>query len=246
MNKEMNFSDRVLQFHSELLAMEINLPNEFTLVNPFNGEQEERVSEITKAFYKKFYNDAKSRRLILGSSPARRGTGITGVPFEDSEFLRKVAGLSVDDYHISKTSADFLFEVIEKCGGRKQFYTNFYMSFVCPLGITRINSKGNEVNCNYYDNKKLQESLLPFIVETLNRQINFGVDTSVCYCIGSGENYKFLRSINEKYRFFDTIIPLEHPRFIMQYNSIRKHEYIQKYLDALHDRKLHGENENKK
>ena len=53
------------------------------------------------------------------------------------------------------------------------------------------------------------------------------------YCIGSGENYEFLKKINEKYCFFDKIIPLEHPRFIMQYNSKNKEYYLNKYLSAL-------------
>ena len=70
------------------------------------------------------------------------------------------------------------------------------------------------------------------IVSSIQAQIDFGIDTSVCYCIGSGENYTFLSKINEKYNFFDEIIPLEHPRFIMQYNSRRKDEFIKKYLDA--------------
>ena len=107
------------------------------------------------------------------------------------------------------------------------------MNFVCPLGIVRTNTKGKDVNCNYYENKELQESLYTFIVNSLRSQINFGIDTSVCYCIGSGENYSFLTQINNKHDFFDTIIPLEHPRFIMQYNSKRKDVFMEKYLKAL-------------
>ena len=102
------------------------------------------------------------------------------------------------------------------------------MSFVCPLGIVKINSKGNEVNCNYYETKKLQEALYPFIVSTIRYQIEFGIDISVCYCIGSGENYRILSEINKKYNFFKTIIPLEHPRFIIQYNSKHKDIFIKK------------------
>lgn len=118
-------------------------------------------------------------------------------------------------------------------GGCKKFYTDFYMNFVCPLGIVRINAKGNEVNCNYYENKKLQETLYSFIISTIRSQINFGIDTSVCYCIGSGENYSFLSKVNSEYNFFNTIIPLEHPRFIMQYNSKRKDVFMEKYIHAL-------------
>lgn len=107
------------------------------------------------------------------------------------------------------------------------------MNFVCPLGIVKINAKGNEVNCNYYESKKLQEKLQQFIISKLCEQVSFGIDTTICYCIGSGENYNFLTKINKKYHFFKEIIPLEHPRFIMQYNSKRKDEFIMKYLNAL-------------
>lgn len=110
------------------------------------------------------------------------------------------------------------------------------MNFVCPLGIVKINSNGKEVNCNYYENKKLQEALYPFIIDSIRSQIKFGMDTSVCYCIGSGENYNFLSKINEMYNFFKEIIPLEHPRFIMQYNSTRKDEFINKYLNAFYNK----------
>ena len=132
-----------------------------------------------------------------------------------------------------KEIVGFLYDVIEKYGGCKKFYSDFYMNFVCPVGIVRINSKGNEVNCNYYDSKKLQETLYSLIVSSIQTQIDFGIDTSVCYCIGSGDNYTFLSKINKEYNFFDEIIPLEHPRFIMQYNSKHKYEYFEKYLTAL-------------
>ena len=107
------------------------------------------------------------------------------------------------------------------------------MNFVCPLGIAKVNSNDNEVNCNYYENKKIESNLYDFIVESLRKQISFGIDTSICYCIGSGENYKFLTKINEQYHFFDKIISLEHPRYIMQYNYKDKDKYLSKYLDVL-------------
>ena len=46
------------------------------------------------------------------------------------------------------------------------------------------------------------------------------------------ENYEFLKLINEKFNFFNKIIPLVHPRFIMQYNSKNKDYYLRKYLTA--------------
>lgn len=229
----MTFAEQVLDFNEMLSHISFSLPKGFRIINPFNGDQEEQVKQVTTAFYQKYYNDNHIRRLIFGSSPARSGTAVTGVPFEDAKHLQNETGIFIDKYYINKSSSGFLYDVMRKYGGCDKFYIDFYMSFVCPLAIARTNSKGNEVNCNYYENKKIQEILYPFMVSTIRRQIEFGIDTSVCYCIGSGENYKFLSKINNEYDFFDKIIPLEHPRFIMQYNAKQKDIYIEKYMNAL-------------
>ena len=111
------------------------------------------------------------------------------------------------------------------------------MNFVCPLGIVRVSPTGREVNCNYYENRELQEALYSFIIDTLRCQVGLGIDTSVCYCIGSGKNFHFLSHINKEFHFFDAIVPLEHPRFVVQYNPGHKDEYIAKYVEALrHER----------
>lgn len=236
MIKQENFSDKVLKFYDELSNMVFNLPANYYISNPFNSENKEEIKEMTHVFYKKYYNDNSKRYLILGSSPARRGTAVTGIPFEDVNHLYKITGIMIDDFYINRSSSNFLYQVMEKYGGCEKFYKDFFMSFVCPLGVVKINSKGNEVNCNYYENKEIESNLYKFIIDSLKKQISFGIDTSICYCIGSGENFKFLTKINEQYNFFDKIIPLEHPRFIMQYNSKDKDKYLSKYVVALNDR----------
>ena len=143
------FAQKVIEFNKKLSKISMELPDGFKIINPFNGSQKEIVTEISTAFYKKFYNDCNKRRIILGSSPARRGTAITGVPFEDAAHLQKETGILIDKFYINKSSSGFLYDVIEKYGGCQKFYLDFYMNFVCPVGIVRINSKGNEVNCNY-------------------------------------------------------------------------------------------------
>lgn len=233
MSEKKNFAEQVLQFNEMLAHVSLDLPSGYKIINPFSGDQQEQVKRVTTAFYRKYYNDTCPRRLILGSSPARRGTAITGVPFEDAKHLQSETGIFIDKFYINKSSSGFLFDVMQEYGGCKRFYSDFYMNFVCPLGIVRTNTKGNEVNCNYYESKKLQETLYQFIISKLCDQIGFGIDTTICYCIGSGENYNFLAQINKKYNIFAKIIPLEHPRFIMQYNSKRKAEFLQKYLSAL-------------
>lgn len=236
MNGNRTIAERILNFDANLSKKSIVLPEGYRIINPFTGTQKEHVRATASAFYKKYYNDNCPRRMILGSSPARRGTAVTGIPFEDAEHLQAETGIVIDEFYINKSSSGFLYEVMEAYGGCSRFYADFYMNFVCPLGIVKTNIKGNEVNCNYYDNKELQKSLYSFIVDTLKSQLEFGIDTSVCYCIGSGENYSFLSKINYEYDFFDTIVPLEHPRFIMQYNSKKKDEFLEKYINALCNR----------
>ena len=232
----MTFAEQILQFNTWLSSQTFELPLGFEIINPFNGEQHEKVKQTTTLFYKKYYNDNRKRRLILGSSPARKGTAVTGVPFEDSQHLQNETGIFIDEFYINKRSSDFLYDVMNKYGRCKKFYDDFYLNFVFPLGIIKTNSKGNKVNCNYYENKELREKLYSFIIKSLQLQLAFGIDTSVCYCIGSSENYKFLLKINKEYKFFDEIIPLEHPRFIMQYNSKQKDTFIEKYLNALNNK----------
>ncbi|MBC2002312.1 SMUG2 DNA glycosylase family protein [Listeria booriae] len=230
---KLTFAEHILQFNQEISIKSLTLPDGFRVINPYEGEQKEIVRKITTSFYQKYYNDTKPRRMILGSSPARRGSAVTGVPFEDAKHLQSETGIFIDKFYINQSSSGFLYDVIREYGGCEKFYTDFYMNFVCPLGLVRTNSKGNEVNCNYYESKKLQEILSPFIISTIRSQIGFGIDTSVCYCIGSGENYDFLSRMNKEHHFFDTIIPLEHPRFITQYNAKHKDVYMEKYLNVL-------------
>lgn len=236
MDKQKTFSDSVLEFNEWLSNISLKLFDNYTISNPFNGKNKLQIKEITNTFYKKYYNDNNKRYLILGSSPARKGTATTGIPFEDASHLYKETGIMIDNFYINKSSSNFLYDVMEQYGGCEKFYKDFFMSFVCPLGIVNVNSKGNEVNSNYYENKKLENVLYNFIVDSLKKQISFGIDTSICYCIGSGENFKFLTKINEQYKFFDRIIALEHPRFIMQYNSKDRNKYLDKYINALNNR----------
>lgn len=108
----------------------------------------------------------------MGSSPARRGTAITGVPYEDAAHLQNQTGIYIENFYVNKSSSNFLYDVIDLYGGPEKFYNDFYMNFICPLGIVKINSKGNEVNCNYYENKQLQNCLYDLIVTSLKNKLN--------------------------------------------------------------------------
>ncbi|MFC2112821.1 DUF4918 domain-containing protein, partial [Bacteroidota bacterium] len=89
-------------------------------------------------------------------------------------------------------------------------------------------------NMNYYDESALEISLRDFIVSTLRRQYNFGIRRDKAICLGEGKNFKYLQKLNQEEGIFKEIIPLPHPRWVMQYRFKRKQEYISKYLDLLH------------
>lgn len=226
-------SKKILTYCDNLAKINIGPFDNYKIINPYSDSNKEQIKFITTKFYTKFYNDKNKRRLILGSNPARRASAVTGVPYEDAIHLQKETGIVIDKFYVNKSSSNFLYDVIDEYGGCEKFYSDFYMNFVFPLGIARVGENGNEVNANYYDIKHFEERIEKYIIESIKEILQFNIDTSICYCIGTGKNYEYLTKINRKYNFFREIIPLEHPRFIMQYNSKNKDLYLKKYLDAL-------------
>jgi len=93
MNMQKTFSDNVLEFNQWLANISLELFDNYTISNPFNGKNKDKIKDITNDFYKKYYNDNNKRYLILGSSPARKGTAMTGIPFEDANHLYKETGI---------------------------------------------------------------------------------------------------------------------------------------------------------
>jgi len=222
------FADSVIQFFREL-DFKGSLPDGISVMNPFRGNPE--IIPMISQFYYKFYNDNSSRHLILGINPGRFGAGVTGIPFTDSKRLLEKCQLSIPGLNTFETSSVFIYEMIDAFGGVEEFYNKFFISAVCPLGFTSINNKGKSVNYNYYDSRKLMEAVLSFIKDSLIKQLEFGINRDSCFCLGTGKNFKFLVQLNNEMRIFDRIVPLEHPRFIMQYRSKQKGVYIRKYLE---------------
>ena len=224
------FADKIISFNKKIV-FEGSLPKNISIMNPFKENKEAML--ISTKFYKKFYNDTNKRHLILGINPGRFGAGVTGVPFTDTKRLLEECGLKFDGKPTHEPSATFIYEMINAYGGVEKFYSKFYIHSICPLGFTIINDKGKEINYNYYDSKELTEMVYDFIIGNIKKQISFGIGTDVCFCFGTGKNVTFLRKINEEFHFFQKIVPLEHPRFIMQYKSKSKQFYLDKYLQEL-------------
>lgn len=215
---------KLIRFYSRLTPPG-NLPKGVEVLFP---QKDPAVMKVAEAFCKKYFAGKNQRKLLLGINPGRLGAGITGVNFTAPKQLTENCGIAHPFKPSSELSAEFIYEVIENYGGAKKFYNDWFIGSVCPLGFMK---KG--INMNYYDDKKLQAAVTPFIIEKINEQVQMGFNTECCICIGGEKNYKFLNALNSEHKWFKEIIPLPHPRFIQQYRRRQKDMYIHQYLSAL-------------
>lgn len=219
-----HFATQVLQFFSTL-SLSVSLPRGVQVLNPY---QDKLVFELCQQFYTQYYSDTNPRSMIIGINPGRFGGGLTGIPFTDPIKLETICGIKNTLTRKQELSSDYIYKVIDAFGGPEIFYKKFYFTSVSPLGFTREGK-----NLNYYDDVKLTARLKPFMLACMRSQLAFGIKTNVAYCLGEGDNYKFLSQFNEQHQFFEKIIPLAHPRFIMQYKRKSLNKYIDSYLKAL-------------
>jgi hypothetical protein len=226
-------ADKIIAFNAGLAGLEFTrpLPKGISVMNPFRDNK--GALEASSEFYRKYYSDTEPRCLILGINPGRFGAGLTGVPFTDPKRLRECCGIMSYEGKAHEPSSAFVYAMIEEYGGSAAFYAQFLISSICPLGFTVAGKNGREVNCNYYDDKELAAAVRDFMVECLERQLAFGVRRDVCFCLGTGKNKQCITALNREHSFFDTVVALEHPRFIMQYRAKQMQSYIAQYVDAL-------------
>jgi hypothetical protein len=220
----MTYGQKIIRFLTALTP-DFPLPAGIGLMNPY---EQEDVRKVVSAFYTKYYPDDAPRTFLLGINPGRFGAGITGISFTDPIRLEKVCGIPNPFEKKQEISSVFIYDMIQAYGGPVQFYSKFYITAVCPLGFVKEGK-----NINYYDVKELQEAVIPFIIRTLRDQLAFGANRRKAFCVGEGKNYKFLLKLNKEHHFFDEILPLPHPRFVMQYRYKKRDEYVKKYIGAL-------------
>lgn len=220
----MTFGEGVLKFYKQL-KISTALPDGIDVLNPYRNKI---AFDICKAFYSKYYHDHGKRFLIMGINPGRHGAGITGVPFTDPIKLETMFQIKNPLPKKPELSADFIHSMIAAFGGAEKFFSHFFINSVSPLGFIKEGK-----NLNYYDDANLKRVLRPFIIEGIENLLKLNIDRRVVFCLGEGQNLKYLRMINEEEKFFEQIIPLSHPRFIMQYRRKQVGQYVEDYVAKL-------------
>ena len=87
-------------------------------------------------------------------------------------------------------------------------------------------------NYNYYDGKRLFILLREEIINSFSKQIGLGARRDKAVILGK-KNAQFFMSMNKEHKFFNNVIVLDHPRYIMQYKLKKIDSYIADYLDVL-------------
>jgi hypothetical protein len=143
--------------------------------------------------------------------------------------LENVLGIQNNFVKKAELSSKFIYNLIELLGGPHVFFANFYFTSVSPIGFTK-----NNKNLNYYDQKDLEDGLKPYIIENLHKQIDaFPTNKKIAFCLGMGKNFKYLEKLNKEQKFFEQIIPLPHPRWVMQYRLKNKEHFLLEYEQNL-------------
>lgn len=221
----MMFADQVIRFTRALRPPDIELPPGFAWLFPYDNP--ETLDALT-AFYQKFYSDGGTRVFLFGINPGRFGAGVTGVPFTDPVRLETECGIPNSFVKKSELSAQFVWQFIHAYGGAQTFCRDFYITSLSPLGFVR-----DGLNINYYDDRMLQQAATPFIVWNIRTQLEFGGRRDVALCMGEGQNFAYFQKTNAVHGFFDKIIPLPHPRWVMQYRRKSMGDFVEKYVDTL-------------
>src|SRR5215204_2920042 len=217
------WAEHLFRFYTNLNPPE-NLPGGIGWLYP---QKSKAVLGLLQVFLQKYYRDDQQRILLLGINPGRYGAGITGINFTAPRQLKEICRIE-NPFSGTELSAEFIYKMIEAYGGVEEFYSKFFLGSVSPLGFVQ-----NGKNLNYYEDKLLLKTIEPFIIENLTKLVSFNVNREICICIGGEKNFKYLNLLNSQYNWFQEIVSLPHPRFIMQYKRKFLDDYIKFYLKVL-------------
>ena len=219
-----NFAQSVLSFY-DALKDDWQLPNDFSTIFPFDDDE---VASVMSQFYTSYFDDTSSRIFLFGINPGRFGAGVTGISFTDPVILESICGIPNTFQKRQELSSQFVYEVVNAWGGIEDFYKHFYITSICPIGFLK-----DRKNANYYDDKMLEASVKNYIVESMWKQIDFGANRKIAFSMGQGTNFKKLQQLNAEHGFFEEVLPLPHPRWVLQYRRKKKDTFVDEYLEKL-------------
>ncbi len=215
-------ADQIYRFYTRLALPDLSALG----VHWLKPLAEPAVRSVFRSFLDKYYPDELQRIPILGINPGRFGAGVTAINFTAPKQLQQDCGIPHAWGNQSELSAEFIYQVIHAYGGPAAFYKQCWLGSVCPLGLI---AEGK--NLNYYDRPDILPKLRPHLLKAIDQQMQWCRGTT-CICIGGEKNFKTLSSLNEQGQWFKQILPLPHPRFIMQYRRKQIPAFIDQYLAA--------------
>lgn len=222
----MTLADQLIAF-TRSLEPNWSVPEPVELLYPY--DQAETMQSLS-TFYRKYYAGTQPRICLFGINPGRFGAAVTGVPFTDPIRLESECDIPNPFPKKPELSSVFVYAFIEAFGGAEAFYDRFCISSLCPLGFIKDGK-----NYNYYDDRQLEQSVTPHIVDHLHTLLGFHVSSKVAICLGQGKNYAYFEKLNAEHQFFDHILALPHPRWVMQYRRKKMSFFVGEYLKTLQE-----------
>lgn len=219
----MSFSSKAIKYFCNLKSSQ-TLINKIKIINPYISPE---VKSVVKKFFNKFYSDNNDRIFIIGINPGRFGGGLTGISFTDPVALREHCGIKNNLGNKKELSSKFIYQLANEFGGTKKFFSGVFLTALYPFALLQ-----NGKNYNYYDDKSLALRLTEDIIKNISSQISFGARKDFAIILGKKNAHYFI-PINKEMKFFEKLIILEHPRYIMQYRLKSVDRYIKKYIEVI-------------
>lgn len=219
-----DFGRSVEQFLTSL-TLNVKLPNGFSVLDPYQSTD---VRSVIHQFCTTYYTGSHKRLSVWGINPGRFGAGVTGLSFTDPYALTQQLGMNTEIIGRREPSAEFISSVIDGYGGPRAFYRDMFMSALSPLGFIKDGK-----NINFYDDASLKKDIVPFVLTSMRTMIDAGLRTEATVLLGSGALQAFFKKFIAPEIIFDTVVYLDHPRYIMQYRRREMERYVLQYVDTL-------------
>lgn len=219
----MSFASKAIKYFCNLNSPRKQIGG-VKIINPYSSPE---VKSVVKEFLKKYYDDNKGRIFIIGINPGRFGGGLTGISFTDPVALRENCGIENNLGKKRELSSRFIYQLANEFGGTKKLFSKVFLTALYPFALIQ-----NGKNYNYYDNKSFALQLKKDIIKNISAQISFGARRNFAIILGKKNADHFI-PINKEMKFFDKLIILEHPRYIMQYRLKSVEHYIKKYIEVI-------------